>query len=163
MVKNVWAIEDNQGPEWHFADIIIDLQPLEFAIFFETSRDTSILSLIAIDDIKVTNSNFLKSSTRKPETTIQKLSSTFSSVIPGNWNPDSKPPTHEHSWSEWTSWSRCIGSCRYRVRYRTRVCMNQIRNKCLGKSNEFEPCASNCVAPRGFVSVVEKPELKKGE
>ena len=107
------------------------------------------MSLIAFDDIKVTNTLRL---TTKVSTRKETYTKFTASIL-------NQPQRSTNMWSEWSLWSRCIGSLPNRVRYRTRICKNLINEPCLGKSNEVEPC----VAPRVFIPASKKLEKPKGK
>lgn len=63
-------------------------------------------------------------------------------------------PLGNGRWSDWSAWSRCIGTCHSSVQYRTRVCPSRLTGRCQpGSNSEVRPCPNRCRVRRDSANV----------
>lgn len=70
-------------------------------------------------------------------------------------------PSVVGEWSNWSAWSRCIGTCHSSIEYRTRVCPSRLISRCPGSNNEVRPCPNRCRIRRDSLHVNKISDMLK--
>ena len=124
----------------------------EFTLFFELNeKNTTLLtSFIAIDKIEFTKG--VVTNTGLLEPIVKNV---------GNLNGNKTIAPLNGKWTDWSEWSRCVGTCHSSVQYRTRICLTRPTRKCAGKNSDLRACPNSCKSKRDSSSFSEISSMLK--